>query len=163
MSGAYQPDYPCLFPPGFHYLSISDIERVCVEFFALSKTRGPLMDGLNQFLRRLNDENVLGDIWANGSFLTEKIDPKDIDLVLRCDAVLYNTGTAEHRAAIDWVIANQKPTLGCDSYVLFEYPPGHPLHAEGLWWYSWYHKCWGFSRDDDPKGIVVISLGDVAS
>jgi hypothetical protein len=163
MSSAYQPDYPCLFPLGFHHLSISDIERVCVEFFLLSTTRGPIMEGLNKFIQRLNAENVLGDMWVNGSFLTEKIDPKDIDLVLRCDGALYNTGTPEHRAAIDWVIANQKSTLMCDSYVLFEYPVGHPLHAEGLWWYSWYHKWWGFSRDDDPKGIVVISLSGVAS
>jgi uncharacterized protein DUF6932 len=113
------------------------------------------------FVATLETAKVPGEIWADGSFLTEKINPKDIDLVLRVDGELYNSGTVEQRQAIDWVIANQKLTLKCDSYVLFGYPVGHPLHDEGLWWYSWWHRQWGFSREDDPKGIVVLSLSEV--
>ena len=63
------------------------------------------------------------------------------------------------RDTVDWVIANQKHTPLCDSYVLMEYPGGHALHTEGEWWYSYWHRQWGFSREDDPKGIVVIDLG----
>jgi hypothetical protein len=137
---------------------MADIDRVCVEFFPLSSTRRPIMDGLEQFLQRLLAGNVTGEIWADGSFLTEKIDPKDVDVIVRCMRSLYDFGTAEQRQAIDWVIANQKSTLKCDSYVLFEDAPGDPLYTEYQWWHSYWHKLWGFSREDDPKGIVVISL-----
>ncbi|MGH6847122.1 MAG: DUF6932 family protein [Methylocella sp.] len=159
MPSSAPPDFPCLFPLGFHHLSMADLERVCVEFFPLSKTRRPIMDGLTEFMQRIVDAKVPGEMWANGSFLTEKIDPKDVDIIVRVNGTIYDNGTAEQRGAIDWAIANQKTTLNCDSYVLMEYPATHPLHVEGKWWYSYWHKQWGFSREDDPKGIVVISLG----
>jgi hypothetical protein len=138
---------------------MADIERVCVDFFPLSNTRRSIMDGLTQFTQRMLDAKVPGEIWTNGSFLTEKIDPGDVDVILRVPGDVYNIGTTKQKDAIDWVIANQKKTLKCDSYVLMEYPIGHTLHVEGEWWYSYWHKLWGFSRENDPKGIVVISLG----
>jgi hypothetical protein len=147
------PDFPCLFPVGFHHLSMVDLERVCVDYFSLSMTRRPIMDGLTQFMQRLDGANVRGDVWANGSFLTEKIDPKDVDIIVRIDGdAIYDKGTLEQRSAIGWVIANQKATLKCDSYVLMEYQASHHLRTEGQWWYSYWHKQWGFSREDDPKG-----------
>jgi hypothetical protein len=90
--------------------------------------------------------------------LTEKINPKDVDVVLKVAGTVYDSGTPEQRAAIDWVIDNQKLTLHYDSYVLFEYPADHPLHMEGKWWYSYWHRQWGFSREEEPKGIAVVSL-----
>jgi hypothetical protein len=118
------------------------------------------MGGLMVFVNRALDARVLGEVWANGSFLTEKIDPKDVDIIVRVDGdAVYDRGTREQREVIDWIIANQKVTLKCDSYVLMEYPVGHPLHIEGQWWYSYWHRQWGFSREDDPKGIIVVSLG----
>jgi hypothetical protein len=152
------PDYPSLFPLGFHPLQMDQIDQICVTNFPLSTSRKPIMDGLRVFVQRLLGVGIRGDLWLDGSFFTEKIDPKDVDVVLRIDAVIYNTGSIEIRAAIDWVIANQKSTLKCDSYALFEYPADHPLHDEGKWWYSYWHAKWGFSREEDPKGIVVLSL-----
>jgi hypothetical protein len=118
------------------------------------------MDGLVTLVDRLRGAAISGDLWVNGSFLSEKIDPADVDLVLRCPDSLYNAGTPDQRAAIDWLIANQKATLRCDSYVFFEYPSHHPLHEEGEWWYAYWHVKFGFTRqpDEDPKGIVVVAL-----
>ena len=117
------------------------------------------MQGFKTFVQRLQEDGVKGELWIDGSFLTEKIDPKDVDILLRYDGVAYNTGPVEARDRVDWVIANQKDTLKCDSYVLMEYPEDHPLHTEGVWWYAYWHHKWGFSRDDDPKAIVVLDLG----
>jgi hypothetical protein len=153
-----RPDFPPLFPLGFHYLTLGNVEQVCVDLFPYSTIRAIIFRGLVTFVQTLESANVIGEIWADGSFLTEKINPKDIDLVLRVDGALYNSGTVNQRQAIDWVIANQKLTLKCDSYVFFEYPLGHALHDEGRWWYSYWQKQWGFSREDDPKGIVALSL-----
>ncbi len=136
-----------------------NVEQVCVDLFPLSSIRPTIFNGLVTFVQTLESAGVPGELWIDGSFLTETIDPKDVDVILKVDGAVYNSGTAEQRAAIDWVITNQKLTLKCDSYVLFAYPPGDPLHDEGRWWYSYWHKQWGFSREDDPKGIVVVSLG----
>lgn len=157
------PDYPPIFPLGFHCLSMADVERMCVDHFPLSVGRRALMNGLTTFVQRLIDSAVTGEIWVDGSFATEKIEPKDVDVLLRCQGALYNNGTADQRAAINWVIDNQKPTLRCDSYVLMEYPEGDPLYEEGLWWHSYWHTKWGFSREEEPKRIIVIPLTGVVS
>jgi hypothetical protein len=117
------------------------------------------MQGLKTFVQRLEEDGVKGELWIDGSFLTEKIDPKDVDVLLRYDGVAYNTGPAAAHKRVDWVIANQKETLKCDSYILMEYPEGHALHTEGKWWYAYWHHKYGFSREGDPKAIVVLELG----
>jgi Family of unknown function (DUF6932) len=149
-------------PLGFHPLSLAEVEAMCVTNFPLSASRQPIMDGLKAFVGRLISEAVQGDLWLDGSFLTEKIDPEDVDIVLRMQADLYDYGTPEYRDAVDWVISNRKATLKCDSYILFQYYLGHPLYDEGEWWYSYWHMKWGFSREEDPKGSAVIKLPGVA-
>lgn len=154
------PDFPPLIPVlGFHHLSLGDIEQVCVDPFPLSTSRPAIMSGLRTFVQRLEEDGVKGKLWIDGSFLTEKIDPKDVDILLLYDGVAYNTGAVAAHDRVDWVIANQKDTLKCDSYILMQYPTGHPLHTEGEWWYAYWHHKWGFSREDDPKAIVVLELG----
>ena len=113
-SPVYPPDFSSLFPLGFHHVTLANVEQVCVDLFPLSTIRGTIFKGLVTFVATLETAKVAGEIWADGSFLTEKINPKDIDLVLRVDGELYNSGTVEQRQAIDWVIANQKLTLKCD-------------------------------------------------
>jgi hypothetical protein len=151
-------DYPPLFDLGFHPMQLDEVAKVCVDAFPLLTSRKRIMDGLREFVRRLMDGNVIGELWLDGSFVTKKIDPKDVDIVLRIDGDRYNNGSPEVRAAVDWVIANQKTALLCDSYPLFEYPSSHALHDEGRWWYSYWHAKWGFSREEDPKGIIVVTL-----
>jgi len=116
------------------------------------------MEGFRKFVDRLAAFEISCEIWVDGSFTTEKIDPKDIDLLVRCDGVRYN-GEQKYREAVDWVIENQKKELRCDSYALLEYPEGHELHEEGEWWHAYWQVKWGFSREEDPKGIVVVKVG----
>jgi hypothetical protein len=152
------PDLPSMFPLGFHHLTMANVEQVCVDLFPLSTSRGTIFGGLVTFVKTLETADVSGELWLDGSFLTEKINPKDVDVIPKVDSVVYNAGTREQRDVIDWVIANQKPTLKCDSYALMQYPTGDALYDEGRWWYSYWHTKWGFSREDDPKGIVVLTL-----
>ena len=129
---------------------------VCVDLFPLSTTRRPIMDGLVTLHDKLVSVGIAGELWVDGSFLTEKIDPNDVDVVVKCAGEFYDSGTHEQRDALWWVIDNQKATLRCDSYAPFEYPSGHPLHEDGQWWKAYWHTKWGFTRDEDPKGIVVV-------
>lgn len=128
--------------------------------FPLSKTRHNLMAGFQTFVDRLISAHVVGELWIDGSFLTEKIDPKDIDVVLRVGAGIFNDGLPEQIDAIRWVIENQKTALGCDSYVLMEYHASDApdLQKESEWWRAYWHARWGFNDEGDPKGIAVISI-----
>src|SRR4051794_12451076 len=105
--GAPQASFPCLFPLGFHHLTLMEVETVCVDLFPLSQSRRGLMDGLTQFSDTLVAAGVACDLWLDGSFLTEKIDPKDVDVVVRCSHAIYDAGTPAQRQALDWVNDNQ--------------------------------------------------------
>jgi hypothetical protein len=158
MSGAHQKEYPPLWPAGFHYMTVSAMRRRCVDAFPLSSTRVAIVDGLTAVTGRLVNSWVVGELWVDGSFVTEKIDPQDVDVVLRIGAGLYNDSLPEQRAAIDWIISNLKESHRCDSYTLMEYSPSDPLFPEGELDRSYWHRQFGFSRGLDYKGIAVISL-----
>lgn len=163
MSPVAAPDFPCLYPLGFHPLSLEEVEVACVAAFPLSRSRRPIMDGLQDFHRLLATSGVVGKLWLDGSFTTEKIDPKDVDVVLMCKAEIYDAGPPEVRTAIELVISNLKSTNYCDSYICFEYPEGHPLYDEWVWNRAYWLRQYGFSREIDPKGIVVVSIDGVAT
>src|SRR6266446_1341532 len=89
----------------------------------------------------------------NGSFLTEKINPADTDVVLEVDASsMYDNGSREQKDAIDWIVGNLRNTpLKCDFYPLFTYPIPHLLLQEGEWWRAYWIRQFGFNREVDPK------------
>jgi hypothetical protein len=147
-----------LLPVGRQQLSITELREFCVGKFPLSKTRELIMSGLKQIVDRLLAVKVQGELWIDGSFLTEKIDPNDSDVVLFVQSTFCDGATTEQMQAINWVNGDLKSSHCCDSYVSIEYPQTHPLFWHGEYWKAYWMKQWGFSRDDEMKGIAVVSL-----
>ncbi len=58
------------------------------------------MNGLEQTIEKLENSHVTGELWIDGSFVTKKIDPDDVDALLCVDANLYDTGLQTQRDAI---------------------------------------------------------------
>jgi hypothetical protein len=116
------------------------------------------MDGLEIVARTFAWAGVVGELWIDGSFATEKENPRDADVLLHVDASLYDHGSPGVRAAVDWAISNLKALHHCDSYVWLEYPQGHALYWTSEWDRAYWIKQFGFSRVDDYKGIIVLPL-----
>ena len=67
---------------GLHEMAVPDMRTMCVANFPLSGTRAMIMEGLIAILKRLRTAGMGdADVWVNGSFLTKKIDPNDVDLL----------------------------------------------------------------------------------
>ncbi len=115
--------------------------------------------GLARVLAVLEWAAVDGEVWIDGSFVTEKVDPNDVDIILRLGAMAYDQGSAEMRSAVDFVESNLKSTHHCDSYVLYEWPEGHPAYWRGAYMHAYWMKQWGFDRQSTMKGIPVIRIG----
>src|SRR5579862_7097575 len=104
-------------------MSLEEVEDLCVTRFALSTTRGIIMTGLRQVVKRITDSGISCDVWLNGSFLTEKIDPADVDLVALVPAQFYDAGTSDQRATLEWLTSNDPKKLHrCDSHAEPMYP-----------------------------------------
>lgn len=117
------------------------------------------MLGLEKVIGDLRTAGIVGELWIDGSFLTQKIDPDDVDVTLRLMSDAYGKMTVEQKSAISsFVDESTKRNFRCHSFVYVEYPPGHPLYWEGEWRKSYWIRQWGFSRANEMKGIALVSL-----
>lgn len=159
-------DFPPLLAAGFHNLTLSDVERLCVHEFPRSKRRPMLFEGLSEFLELLSSSHVAGTLWLDGSFTTKKPEPKDCDLVLAIDGPTFESGPRDIQVAVDryfdsgkaWV----KKKFHCDAYVRYEWPALHALYAAGLSDRQYWQKQFGRDRSSQEKGIMVLDLGRTA-
>jgi|SRR6478752_8398731 len=161
---ATKPEYPPLLKIGRHDLALEELEALCVAKFPSSSTRRQIMDGLREVISKLKSSGIECELWIDGSFLTEKIDADDCDLVLRCCGDFYDNATGDQQEAIDWVGSNLKASHRCDSYVFYEYDEGSPNYWIGEYMYCYWMRQWGFGRPKpspnppDLKGIAVVKL-----
>ena len=86
---SHKPEFPPLLGPGLHPFSWLELRAACVDAFPLSQTRLEIFTGLEEVIRELQRLGITGELWLDGSFLTRKIDPDDIDLVLGVPRACY--------------------------------------------------------------------------
>jgi hypothetical protein len=154
-----QAEYPPILPIGFHLLTLEDLRDLCVTCFPNSKTRHDIMAGLEDVIQRLTSAGVAAEIWVNGSFLTQKHDPGDSDLVLRLPIEAYERGSEEQKATLDWVRSNLKQTHLCDSYLFYVFPSGDNRAILNDYNHAYWIRQFGFSRGLELKGIAVLHTG----
>jgi hypothetical protein len=130
-------------PPGEHETSLASVRR---RFGRLSAQREELMRGLEEAAGNLKAAGVQ-KIWINGSFVTSKKEPNDVDgcweytenvNIGRLDPVFL----AESRLPM-------KQKYGVEFFPAFVIEAGSGLP---------FPKFFQVNRDGDPKGILVVSF-----
>ena len=140
-------------------MSMDDVRELCVIRFPTSTKRATIMAGLEHVTQELNLKSIEGELWIDGSFLTRKTDPEDVDLVLRIRADFYDNATPEQQQVVDWLADDLVTPHKCDSYFFVEWDESHPLYWTGEYMYAYWMKQWGFSRDGSAeKGIADVEL-----
>jgi hypothetical protein len=97
------------------------------------------------------------DCWVNGSFVTRKMNPNDLD----CVFFLPNTAFEKHEKIID-ALRKQRHSAEnqIDAYFVAVYPEGHKRR----FWYEsdqvrWLH-AFGTSLANRSKGIIKLTIND---
>lgn len=152
-------EFPPIFPPGLHSCSLADLRQICVNPFPQSRTRAPIMDGLDTVITHLHNHGIHTDVWVNGSFLTHKEHPNDSDIVVKVDATILDNGTEEQRQTLEWINSDLKTDHLCDSFIMPIYPDGDPLQVLNDYHIAYWFRQFGFSRGVEYKGIAVINSG----
>ena len=123
------------------------------------------MAGLRRMVERLESGGIRGDLWVDGSFLTEKIDPEDVDIVLEISEVQASNPGPGQDGLIDWlgstnseIVAQMKRDYWCHSFVFCGLPIDHP-HYPGWDVRKYWTDQFGKSRGNEPKGIAVLLIG----
>ena len=130
-------------PPGEHQASLDEVEA---RYGVSTDCRKLLMRGLRKAASNFELSGV-STLWINGSFITDKEEPNDIDGcweytpavdTKKLDRVFLGTRKEmQNKYGLDFFIAN-----------IVEAGSGLP-----------FPKFFQVNRDGDPKGIIVVKLG----
>jgi hypothetical protein len=114
-------------------MTLEDIEERFVSAFDGESRfhRDLLFRGLEQAVQDLLNVRIPCWIFLDGSFLTEKPKPDDVDVVIALDADLENLISEEQRQVID-LLNSSHDYHGLDSFAYFNYPRGHELFECGI-------------------------------
>lgn len=118
------------------------------------------MDVLESVTDRLETSGVEGEIWLDGSFVTTKVDPSDIDFILIMDSARYDND-ATVRQVVDLLIepSGEWPPSYADTNVAFrDLLVAKSNFSEVLLW--WQQRFGTHPGKGPPKGIVVVRLGE---
>mgnify|MGYP003651891569 CR=1 FL=1 len=140
-----------LLDPGLHNFELSEIGNHFLQDFPSSETRKPLIDGLNAFVTHLSEIGAPIELWIDGSFTTQKVNPNDIDLVIFSPAAILNALSPEKQKLFQALTdrATVKSNFGCD--VLFCPSENQEMRS---YWRGWY----GFDRHERAKGIARVMV-----
>ncbi|MDD1519984.1 MULTISPECIES: DUF6932 family protein [Bradyrhizobium] len=145
---------------GIHTLANDELEGHFVASFPHSTTRKPIFAGYNQHAQEITDLVGGCEQLLDGSFVTSKNDPGDVDLVMLIDATIIDALPDAKKAALKALVSGPttKAKYLCDAYFCPVYPPGHPMsdaaRAQRKYWIGEF----GYDRNDIPKGIVHVKL-----
>ena len=148
---------------GFHRMSMNELRELCVTSFPKSTVRTDIMAGFETIYEQLLALGIVGDIWVDGSFLTKKIDPDDIDFVPMIPARFLDQGTDQQKALIEWLINNENDPMksfSCHTDVGLVYDEDSPFRYLTIDTHRhWEQDVYGYSvGTHEPKGIVIIQL-----
>lgn len=147
-------DFPPLLPPGIHIVTLAELQAIAVTPFVADARRALLFASFKQWLQKLQSLHVHAILWIDGSFLTSKYGPNDID------CILWHPSTSVDLTDDQWLEVREltdrdtvKLRFGLDFYM--EDP--HP--ARSLHRHAYFKGLFGFQHDGKtPKGFVELTI-----
>jgi len=142
-------------------MTMDQLHALTVEPFKLSTTRPQIWAGMARLASLLIDGEVKGELVVDGSFLTDEIDPLDVDLVLVVTPIFYEGAIGEPLRLMEWIRddATIKDSHLCDCSLCVEYPKGHEQYFDGIQdrqsWVNLFAKSVVFKRE---RGLAVVDL-----
>jgi hypothetical protein len=94
-------DYPPLLAPGRHLMALAEIEHRFVLTFPNSAKRRHLFQRLEEFIQAFLIAGIACEVWVDGSFLSEKEEPVDLDVTVILDADVAATLTEQQQELMD--------------------------------------------------------------
>lgn len=140
---------------------LSTFEQYFVNEFE-SKTRKQIFGNFKTFydeIKRITNANYLVQ-WINGSFVTKKNNPKDIDFVTFIEESVF----LKHQAEInDFLNQNNWYALGIDAYFVIVRTEGTKYffryESDKMYWFHQFTKVKSVSKRDKTrkKGFVELN------
>lgn len=160
MNTRHKSEFPPLLQQGLHDLDEKSLKALVVEKFPRSTRREILWNNFVEIVGQLKSLKLPCKIWLDGSFLTEKIDPDDIDLVVDFPIQVMlslspEQGDIIHKLSNCGFRHNQK----LHTFVMFTAPAIHVEYVHHVAVHEQWKRDFGFSYiKREPKGIAVLEV-----
>lgn len=142
--------------PGIHKYKLSDFYFQFVASFPTSQTREIIGEGLRSCLEELCTKIPLDEIWLDGSFVSNKVNPNDVDLVAYLSKKEW---TPENQQWLRAFMDKAKRNFHCDVYFsvsIDDYANQNDVNQRNYW-----RGQFGFDREDIPKGMVKLDSEEI--
>src|SRR5690606_34879118 len=94
-------------------------------------------------------------LWVDGSFVTDKLNPDDVDLAFVISAAAFRSMDIRQRQFFDWFRATSlKGQYKCDNYCFVH----DEVVPEAEWLRAYWLRQFGFSRASEMKGLAVVKV-----
>ena len=147
-------DFPPILRAGIHRMTMETVRETFVSSMPEASRRVQLFSHLDHWVARLRQLNVTGTLWLDGSFVTRKPEPCDLDCVLWNPSFvgpITDEGKVELLAMIDH--AKARAAFGIDLYVAV-HSPNEQMKHEAYW-----RGLFGFQHDGrSAKGFVELMI-----
>lgn len=158
---AIKPEFPPLLPQGFHPLTVDELHTLIVANFPLSQSRPELWANLLWLVDQLSSLQIKCKLWLDGSLLTEKVEPDDVDLVVDVPFDALNAATVPQRAFLAELSAHafRDAPKKLHTFLICSAPFGHIAAPRAAVLRDQWIKDFGFSfRKRIPKGIALLDV-----
>lgn len=141
-----------LTPTGVMVSTLSEIEEIFVSQVSNSATRSGLFAQLQDFLRIFTTE-ISGAFtaWIDGSFVTLKVNPNDIDVVIFLDYAMYDAVETK----LD-IFKYKRLFSGIDCYIERVYPIEHVHYVRYQSDLAYWNSLFTRNRKRQYKGYISI-------
>jgi hypothetical protein len=154
-------DHPPLLPPGKHHMGLISIFKIAVEPFSNEgrERRQQLFDALSYLIDKLIEKDIPCDVVIDGSFLTKKTKPDDIDVKVYIDYdVSQSLSDEQDYFFVELNSSVLRERLDSTSFTL--YPVGHPEKGSALDPLV-NGEDYGVENSEQwRKGYVVVMVGE---
>lgn len=149
-----------LLAPGRHSIKLEEAKSLFVDPFNCTK-RYEIYMAFYQLAGELITRGIPCQLWLDGSFVTDKHQPEDLDMSVQIDADVVDALSPENSSFIFSKIANpESKYLGVlDAYVHVNYPLGYTNDSEKAGEASTWAEEWMLGHQKDwLKGIAVVRI-----
>lgn len=144
------------FEAGIHDFDAGAIEEHLVVGFPTSITRVQILAGYKKHRAEIEALGLTCEQLIDGSFVSTKNDPEDIDLVGLIDADAVDALSPAQQMQLQALFSGQttKATHLCDAYLCPTVPQNDPRYARLRAARKYWLGEFGYDRQDKPKGMV---------
>lgn len=150
-------EYGCL-PEGVYKPTLNEFERRFVFNGQNSTTRKRIYGGFINFERSLIEKGFFNIQWIDGSYVTSKIDPNDIDMVTFYDGLKFGELVGSGAFYQQLMMEVIRDSFSCHSFVVAVYPEGDRRRGFTEKQIAYWKNKWGHNYDGQVKGYIEFEL-----